>query len=88
MPFRMTKQERDRLIRVLRRAHALLDLDEGTPPELVAQRYEVTRSTVYNWIKRYQIRGLSYTGLNDLPRPGRPRLTPPGKRSDQHWRSG
>ena len=43
MPFRMTKQERDRVIRMLRRAHALLDLDEGNPLELVARRYQVTR---------------------------------------------
>jgi transposase len=79
MPFRMTKQERDRLIRVLRRAHALLDLDEGAPPELVARRYQVARSTVYNWIRRYQIRGISHAGLRELPRPGRPRLTPRSK---------
>ena len=79
MPFRMTKQERDRLIRMLRRAHALLDLDEGNPPELVAQRYQVARSTVYNWIKRGQTRGISHAGLRELPRPGRPRLTPRSK---------
>ena len=79
MPFRLTKQERDRLIRMLRRAHALLDLDEGAPPELVAQRYQVARSTVYNWIRRYQTRAISHAGLRELPRPGRPRLTPRSK---------
>ena len=88
MPFRMTKQERDRLIRVLRRAHALLDLDEGAPPELVAQRYQVTRSTIYNWINRYQTHGISHAGLRELPRPGRPRLTPRSKRSDLYRQGG
>jgi transposase len=74
MPFRLTKHERGRLIRLLRQAHALLDLDEGAPPELVARRYQVARSTIYNWIKRYQTRGLSHSGFRELPRPGRPRL--------------
>jgi transposase-like protein len=38
--------------RVLRRAQALLDLDRGESVEQVVQRYQVSRSTVYNWVAR------------------------------------
>ena len=87
MPFRLSEDDRARLIRVLRRAHALLDLDAGDTPELVAQRYQVARSTIYNWIKRGRTHGISNAGLHDLPRAGRPRLAPPVKQVDQHRRS-
>jgi Helix-turn-helix domain len=87
MPLRITQHERKRLkqlargatdVRVLRRAQALLDLDAGESPELVSQRYQVARSTIYNWIKRYQTRGLSHEALCDLPRPGRPTIARQG----------
>ena len=60
--------------RVLRRAQALLDLDAGESPRLVSRRYQVARSTIYNWVKRYRMLGLSNETLRDLPRPGRPRI--------------
>lgn len=58
--------------RLLKRAQALLDLDAGESPRLVAQRYRVARSTIYNWIERCETRGFSDEALSDLPRPGRP----------------
>ena len=82
MPLRLREGERECLeklvqnakdARILKRARALLDLDAGDRPETVARRYGVTRSTIYNWIKRYRTRGLSDAALRDLPRPGRPR---------------
>jgi transposase len=81
MRLAMPEQDRERLqrlargaknARLLRRAQALLDLDAGDSPGVVARRYLVTRSTIYNWINRYLTRGLSDDALNDLPRPGRP----------------
>lgn len=83
MRLRMSKHERERLnelarsandVRLLRRIRALLDLDAGDSAALVARRYQVTRATIYNWIKRCRTRGVSYEALRDLPRPGRPRL--------------
>ena len=58
--------------RLLKRAQALLDLDAGESPGLIAQRYQVARSTIYNWIERCETRGFSDEALSDLPRPGRP----------------
>jgi transposase len=78
----VTTEERERLkhicvnatdARLKKRAGALLDLDAGDSPDLVARRYKVARSTVYNWIKRYRARGVSDEALRDLPRSGRPR---------------
>jgi len=57
----------------LRRAQALLDLDAGDSPMAISRRYQVARSTIYNWIKRSETRGLTDQGLRDLPRPGRPK---------------
>jgi transposase len=83
MHLPMLEQDRERLkrlargtknVRLLRRAQALLDLDAGDSPRIVAQRYLVTRSTIYNWVKRYLTRGLSDEALDDLPRPGRPTI--------------
>jgi transposase-like protein len=58
--------------RLVMRAHALLDLGAGDAPAIVAKRYNVARSTVYNWLKRYATRGVSDEALRDRPRPGRP----------------
>lgn len=66
--------------RLLRRVQALLDLDAGDSPGLVAQRYQVTRSTIYNWIKRCRKRGFSNEAFQDLPRTGRP----PGRKVRMH----
>ena len=59
--------------RLKRRAQALLEIDAGSRPQIVAQRYGVARSTVYNWIKRGTARGFTREALRDRPRPGRPR---------------
>jgi len=86
MRLRIPKHDRESLkrlargtkdARLLRRAQALLDLDAGDSPRVVARRYQVTRSTIYNWVKRYLTRGLSDAALSDLPRTGRP---PTGRR--------
>lgn len=59
----------------LRRAQALLWLDDGETAQEVAQRLDVTRQTVYNWAMRFQVRShLDPSGrLVDGPRSGRPR---------------
>jgi transposase len=87
MRLRMSRHERERLdqlarsatdVRLLRRIQALLDLDAGDSAALVARRYQVTRATIYNWIKRCRTRGVSDEALRDLPRPGRPRIVQKG----------
>lgn len=59
----------------LRRAQALLWLDDGESAQEVAKRLSITRQTVYNWVMRFQMRSdlpLS-ARLLDGPRTGRPR---------------
>jgi len=63
--------------RETRRALALLDLDAGETPTRVAERYRVSRSTVYEWAARW--------GNTDRPRAERLRDAdrsgrPPGTR--------
>jgi transposase len=62
-------------LRVGRRAQALLWLDEGESVEEVAERFEVSRQTVYNWATRlWSLAGQDLVGhLQDAPRSGRPR---------------
>ena len=59
--------------RETRRALALLDLDAGESPTRVAERYRVSRSTVYEWVARWsdtdRPRG---DRLRDADRSGRP----------------
>jgi transposase len=59
--------------RQTRRALALLDLDAGEAPTRVAERYRVSRSTVYEWAARWRAadrpRG---ERLRDADRSGRP----------------
>lgn len=60
--------------RPVRRAYALLWLDEGVSMTEVAQRLGVCRQSVYNWVSRFfqcQLRTLK-ARLTDAPRPGRP----------------
>jgi transposase len=60
-------------VRETRRALALLDLDAGEPPTRVAQRYRVSRSTVYEWAARWGDTGRPRgERLRDAARPGRP----------------
>ena len=80
--LRLTARDRDTLsetarhstdARETRRALALLDLDAGESPTRVAQRYRVSRSTVYEWAARWgdadRPRG---ERLRDADRSGRP----------------
>ena len=57
------------------RAQALLWLDEGEPPEQVADSLRVSRRTVYYWLERFHDRDEPdlRRRLADAPRPGRPR---------------
>lgn len=59
----------------LRRAQALLWLDEGETAQEVAARFRVSRQTVYNWSARFQLRShLNISArLIDAARCGRPR---------------
>jgi transposase len=57
------------------RAQAVLWLAEGLPAEQVAETFQVSRQTVYNWAERFQRRHeLDLRArLLDAPRSGRPR---------------
>src|SRR5215469_4086794 len=57
------------------RAQALVWLDEGEPPEQVAEALRVSRRTAYYWAERFRDRdGLDPVHRSaDAPRPGRPR---------------
>jgi len=82
MPLlRLTPQERRALqriarktldARVLRRAQVLLDLDRGARPSDLAERFLVSRSTIYNWVQRYRRCGPEPEAVEDRRRPGRP----------------
>jgi transposase len=56
------------------RAQAVLWLAEGLPAEQIAETFQVSRQTVYNWAERFRQReGLDLRArLFDAPRPGRP----------------
>ncbi len=58
----------------LRRALALLWLDEGDDPQEVADRLRVSRQTVYHWVQRFQQRSAAplEERLADGARSGRP----------------
>ena len=58
------------------RAQAVLWLAEGLPAEQVADTFQVSRQTVYNWAERFRQReGLDLRArLLDAPRSGRPPL--------------
>lgn len=83
--LRLTARDRETLAaiarsnadaRETRRALALLDLDAGDPATRVARRYQVGRTTVYEWVARWQNadrpRG---ERLRDATRSGRPPTT-------------
>ncbi len=62
--------------RETRRALALLDLDAGETPTRVADRYRVSRSTVYEWVARWRDPGRDRGDrLRDADRSGRPPAT-------------
>lgn len=57
------------------RAQALLWLEEGQPPQEVADLVRVSRQTIYNWVGRFQQQPYLDPAqrLLDAPRSGRPR---------------
>jgi len=64
----------------VRRAQALLWLDDGESPQTIAERLHVSRQTVYNWVTRFK----RQRGAADIPscladekRSGRPGVFPP-----------
>jgi transposase len=62
--------------RETRRALALLDLDAGESPTRVARRYQVGRSTVYEWAARWGNTDRPRADrLRDADRSGRPPAT-------------
>ncbi len=83
--LRLTARDRETLghaarhgadAREARRALALLDLDAGEPPARVAQRYRVSRSTVYEWAARWRDTARPRADrLRDAHRSGRPPAT-------------
>lgn len=74
--------------RLVKRALALLAIDAGQSPQSVAARYQVARSTIYNWINRGRTFGFTYEGLCDRPRPGRPRVVLNRESNDDPPRHG
>ncbi len=56
--------------RLVERAQIILAVADGERPSHTAQRLQMTRVTVYTWIKRLNAGGIN--GLHDQPRTGRP----------------
>ncbi len=67
----LRRQRRRAVGRVAERIHYVLLFARGYPLDQIATLYEVDARTVGSWLERYQ--GLGLTGLDDLPRSGRPR---------------
>jgi transposase len=88
--LRLTARDRETLsekarhsadARETRRALALLDLDAGETPTRVAERYRVSRSTVYEWAARWGDTDRPRAErLRDADRSGRPPDTRDGVR--------
>ena len=57
-------------VRVLKRARALMELNQGETIEAVARHQDVTSETIVNLRNRYRAQGLAC--LQDAPRSGRP----------------
>lgn len=76
---RMTKEAR-----VVRRALALLELDEGRPVTQVAAVLGVTRQTLYNWVERFTAEG-SPIDLHDRDGRGRPAALSEAQRKFLAW---
>jgi transposase len=83
IPLLLSSKERSELDRLtksttepqaLRRAQALLWLDEEESVAEIAERLDVSRQTIYNWAARLQARDGDDLGalLCDAPRSGRP----------------
>ena len=60
---------------LVRRARIVLRAGEGVPLDRIARELGVQRNVVRTWVDRYRAEGLD--GLQDRPRPGRPRTFSP-----------
>jgi len=59
----------------VQRAKMILLAAEGVENDEIARRLETRREVVWQWRKRFYEKGLA--GLEERPRPGRPRVFPP-----------
>ena len=59
----------------VRRARIVLLAADGMPLDRIARAVGVRRTVVRTWVDRYRLDGLA--GLQDRPRPGRPRTFSP-----------
>lgn len=59
----------------VQRAKMILLAAEGIDNDEIARRLETRREVVWQWRKRFYEKGLA--GLEERPRPGRPRVFPP-----------
>jgi transposase len=59
----------------VRRARIVLLAAEAVPVRRIAQQVGVDRNVVRDWLDRFRAHGLA--GLQERPRPGRPRAFPP-----------
>ena len=60
---------------LVRRARIVLLAAAGMPLDRIAREVGVRRTVVRTWVDRYRAGGLD--ALQDRPRPGRPRTSPP-----------
>ena len=60
---------------LVRRARMVLLADQGMPLDQIARTVGADRTIVRTWLDRYRAGGLA--GLQDRPRSGRPRASPP-----------
>jgi transposase len=60
---------------LVRRARMVLLAAAGVPLDRIARELGVQRNVVRTWVDRYRAGGLA--GLQDRPRPGRPRTFSP-----------
>lgn len=60
----------------VQRAKMILLAAEGVENDEIARRLETRREVVWQWRKRFYEKRLA--GLEERPRPGRPRVFPPG----------
>lgn len=67
----LRKRARQKPGRVAERIRFVLLADKGKSAHEIAELMDYTPQTVYTWLKRYQQYGVD--GLQDRPRPGRPR---------------
>ena len=62
-------------VALVRRGRIVLLAADGVPLDRIARAVGVRRTVVRTWVDRYRAAGLA--GLQDRPRPGRPRTFSP-----------